>query len=197
MIVGLTGGIACGKSTVANMFRELGCPIVDADQVAREVVEPGTIGLKRLLERFGEDVLRDDGTLDRKELGKIVFHNKKALAELNAILHPLISERMNEKKEEALKLNPPFVIMDIPLLYELNREGLVEVILVVYVPAAVQLERLIQRDQFTMEEANLRIASQMDIEEKKKRADYVIDNLGTLESTRKQVEEIYSILCKE
>jgi len=197
MIVGLTGGIACGKTTVSNLFRDKGCPIVDADQVAREVVEPGELGLSLVVERFGTSVLTVEGTLNRRKLGQIVFSNETARGDLNDILHPLIRKRMQEKKEEALKLNPPFVIMDIPLLYENQHENTVDIVIVVYVPAFVQLERLMIRDGFSMEEAKNRIASQMNIEEKKKRADFIIDNTGTFEYTKQQIEKIYSLLSKE
>lgn len=197
MIVGLTGGIACGKTTVANLFKDKGCPIVDADQVAREVVEPGRVGLGRIVERFGADVIEQDGTLNRRKLGQIVFNDQAARTDLNSILHPLIRTRMEEKKEEALKLNPPFVIMDIPLLYENQHEHTVGIVIVVYVPSHIQLERLMFRDGFSFEEAKKRISSQMDIEEKKKRADMVIDNTGPMDLTRLQVEKIYSRLAKE
>jgi len=197
MIVGLTGGIACGKTTVSNLFRDKGCPIVDADQVAREVVEPGEIGLSRVVDRFGVGVLNVDGTLNRRKLGQIVFSDEAARADLNNILHPLIHKRMQEKKEEALKLNPPFVILDIPLLYENQHENTVDIVIVVYVPASVQLERLMLRDGFSIGEARNRIASQMDIEEKRRRADLTIDNTGTFEHTEQQVERIYSHLSKE
>lgn len=197
MVVGLTGGIACGKTTVANMFKEKGCPIIDADLVAREVVEPGELGLRLVAERFGSVALNEDGTLNRKALGKIVFNDPSARADLNAILHPLIRERMRQKKEEALRDNPPFVVMDIPLLYENQHETTVDLVIVVYVPAQIQLERLMKRDGFTAEEAQKRIASQMDIEEKKRRADICIDNSGALEETREQVEQTFSYLINK
>ncbi|RKD23794.1 dephospho-CoA kinase [Ammoniphilus oxalaticus] len=196
MIVGLTGSIACGKTTVANMFKEMGCPIVDADLVAREVVMPGERGLQLVSERFGADVLAEDGTLNRKALGKIIFDEPAARADLNAILHPLIRQRMQEKKEEALQSDSPFVIMDIPLLYENEHETTVDYVVVVYIPEHVQLDRLMQRDGFSAQEAKKRIASQMDIEEKRKRADYVIDNDGSLENTRRQVEKIFNQLSR-
>lgn len=197
MIVGLTGGIACGKTTVSNVFTDLGCPVIDADLVAREVVEPGEWGLSRVVERFGATVLTEDGTLNRKKLGQIVFSDHAARKDLNAILHPLIQTRMQDKKEEALKQNPPFVIMDIPLLYENHHESTVDHVIVVYVPAHTQLERLMIRDGLSLQEAQNRVASQMDIEEKKRRADLVIDNRGTLEYTKQQVEKIYQLLTKE
>ncbi|MEW9670732.1 dephospho-CoA kinase [Ammoniphilus sp. 3BR4] len=197
MIVGLTGGIACGKSTVAKMFAQLGCVIIDADQVAREVVEPGEKGHEAIIHRFGPQILHENGELNRKALGDIVFKDKNALADLNAILHPLIRTRMNEKKEEAKQIHPPLIIMDIPLLFESEQKHTVEAVIVVYVPPAEQLKRLMERDQLTAEDAQRRIDSQLPIEDKKKWADFIIDNSGSLEKTREQVESLFFKLAKE
>lgn len=197
MIVGLTGGIACGKSTVAKMFAQLGCVIIDADQVAREVVEPGENGHEAIIHRFGPQILHENGELNRKALGDIVFKDKNALADLNAILHPLIRTRMNEKKEEAKQIHPPLIIMDIPLLFESEQKHTVEAVIVVYVPPAEQLKRLMERDQLTAEDAQRRIDSQLPIEDKKKWADFIIDNSGSLEKTREQVESLFFKLAKE
>ncbi|RXT04955.1 dephospho-CoA kinase [Ammoniphilus sp. CFH 90114] len=197
MIVGLTGGIACGKSTVARMFEQLGCVIIDADQVAREVVAPGEEGLEAVVRRFGPSVLNEDGTLDRKSLGDLVFKEEKARQDLNAILHPLIRKRMNQKKEKALKDHPPLIIMDIPLLYESKQEQTVEAVIVVYVSPDEQLRRLMERDHLTYDDAKRRINSQWSIEEKKQRADYLVDNSGSLFETREQVESLFFKLVKE
>lgn len=197
MIVGLTGGIACGKSTVSRMFEQLGCVIIDADQVAREVVAPGEEGLEAVVRRFGPSVLNEDGTLDRKSLGDLVFKEEKARQDLNAILHPLIRKRMNQKKEKALKDHPPLIIMDIPLLYESKQEQTVEAVIVVYVSPDEQLRRLMERDHLTHDDAKRRINSQWSIEEKKQRADYLVDNSGSLSETREQVESLFFKLAKE
>lgn len=197
MVVGLTGGIACGKSTVANMFMKLGCVIIDADKVAREVVEPGEQGLEGVIRRFGKGILDEQGRLDRKALGNIVFSDEQARHDLNTILHPLIRQRMADKKEEARKQNPPFILMDIPLLYESNQVHTVEAVIVVYVPAHLQLKRLMERDQLTMQEAQQRIESQMPIEEKKQKADFIIDNSGTQADTLIQVQNLFNKLSKE
>lgn len=197
MIVGLTGGIACGKSTVAKMFSALGCVIIDADIVAREVVEPGQEGLKAVVNRFGPGILNEKGELNRKALGALVFEDARARADLNAILHPLIRQRMEQKKEEAIKKNPPMILMDIPLLYESGLEGTVEAVIVVYVPEQVQLERLMARDTLSRKEAEQRIRSQIPIEEKRKRADYIIDNSGTLQQTEDQVKSIFMKLSRD
>lgn len=197
MVVGLTGGIACGKSTVANMFMELDCVVIDADKVAREVVEPGEPGLEGIIRRFGKGILDEHGRLDRKALGKVVFSDEQARMDLNAILHPLIRLRMAEKKEAARMQNPPLILMDIPLLYESKQVQTVDSVIVVYVPAHVQLKRLIERDHLTMEEAQQRIDSQMPIEEKKQKADFVIDNSGTQAETLIQVQNLFNRLSKE
>ncbi|MBP1930313.1 dephospho-CoA kinase [Ammoniphilus resinae] len=196
MIIGLTGGIACGKSTVAKMLSDLGSIIVDADKIAREVVEPGQAGLLQIVERFGEGVLFADGTLNRKALGAIVFSDLSARQDLNQILHPLIRQVMKERKEQALALNPPLVVLDIPLLFESKLQQMVEKVVVVYIPRKLQLQRLMERDQISMQEAEQRIASQMDIEKKKELADFVIDNSGSIEETKRLVEDIFTKLSK-
>lgn len=197
MVVGLTGGIACGKSTVANMFMELGCVVIDADKAAREVVEPGQKGLEGVIQRFGKSILNEHGRLDRKALGQIVFSDEQARTDLNAILHPLIRQRMAEKKEEAWIRNPPFILMDIPLLFESKQEYTVDSVIVVYVSPYLQLMRLMERDQLTIQEAQQRIESQMPIEEKKQRADFLIDNSGTQADTLIQVQILFNKLSKE
>ncbi|WP_134699912.1 dephospho-CoA kinase [Ammoniphilus sp. YIM 78166] len=197
MIIGLTGGIASGKSTVASMFKELGCVIIDADKVARDVVKPGQEGLEAVVHRFGPQILTQEGELDRKALGAIIFHNEEKRKELNSILHPLIRKQMQREKEEALQANPPLIIMDIPLLFESQLEQTVEAVIVVYVPPNQQLERLMQRDQISREEARRKMDSQMPIDEKKKRADFIIENSGSLAETRTQVEAIFTKLSKE
>jgi len=189
--VGLTGGIACGKSTVSRLLAERGGHIVDADRIAREVVLPGTPGLQAVVDAFGPDVLAEDGALDRKKLGAIVFANESERKRLESLLHPLIRAEMarqmadwNEREPDAL------VVVDIPLLYEsgLDRLFAFEEIIVVYVPKDIQLERLMLRDGLTREEALRRVDAQMPIERKREIADVVIDNSGTLEQTEAQVE---------
>lgn len=189
MIIGLTGGIATGKSTVASMLRERGAAIVDADQVAREVVEPGRPALREIVNRFGPAILNEDGTLNRKKLGEIVFADPARRKELEAITHPAIRARMREMTA-ALQAEDPdrLIVADIPLLFEAGLERQYECVLLVYVPREIQKERLMKRDGLTEEEAERRLAAQMDIEEKKRRADYVIDNSGTPEETARQVD---------
>lgn len=188
MALGITGGIATGKSTVVKYFQEYGFPVVDADVIAREVVKIGTPGLKAIAEEFGFELLQKDGTLDRKALGTIIFSNPEKRVRLNQLLSPFlraeITKQIKEKKQQA-----KLVIVDIPLLYEGKYETDVDQVAVVYLPEKKQIERLMIRDKLTKEEAKKRIASQWSIEEKKERADIVFDNGKDQEWTRKQVIE--------
>lgn len=188
MIIGLTGGIATGKSTVSAMLAELGASIVDADQVAREVVLPGEPALRQVAEVFGQAVLQEDGTLNRKKLGKIVFADENKRKQLEAILHPAIRRVMAERIDRLERENPArLVVADIPLLYEVGLDSLYPEVLLVYAPAPVQMKRLAERDGLTEREARQRLDAQMPIETKKRKATWVIDNSGTLEETRRQV----------
>ena len=189
MKLGLTGGIACGKSTVAAMLVACGAKLVDADQAAREVVLPGEPALASIVETFGQAVLNEDGTMNRAEVGKLVFNNRERLTALESILHPAIRSRMWAQMEAYEAEDPQqLIVVDIPLLYETGQAGLYDGVMVVYVPKAIQTQRLMDRNQMTREEADKRISLQMDIEEKRSLADYVIDNSGTLEETQRQVE---------
>lgn len=189
MIIGLTGGIASGKSTVAKMLVDRGALLVDADQVAREVVLPGEPALEAIASAFGQAVLEHDGSLNRKAMGEIVFRDKEKLAQLEAILHPAIRRTMQQRIHTNAEQFPGrLIVADIPLLYETKQQNLYEGIMVVYVPANVQKSRLMERNSVTEEEALRRISLQMDIEEKKKLADWVIDNSSTLEETERQLD---------
>lgn len=197
MVIGLTGGIASGKSTVAGMFADLGAVIIDADKIARDVVDPGQEGLHSIVQHFGEEVLDQEGRLDRKKMGELVFSNEEARKTLNSLLHPLIRSRMEQEKQKALLLHPPLVILDIPLLYESNWQKRLEKVIVVYVPEPLQVQRLMSRNCLTLEEATQRIKAQMPIEEKKQRADFLIDNSGTTEKTKEQVALLFRRLRVE
>jgi len=189
-VLGLTGGIGSGKTIVGKMFAQLGAEIIDADQLARDVVEPGQPAMGEIVERFGPDVLQVDGRLDRARLGGIVFADAAARAALNAITHPRIRERM-AAAVSARKDRSGVLILVIPLLYESARTALVEAVIVVWVDPQTQLRRLVERGGLTDEQARQRIAAQMPLDQKRALADHVIDNRGTPEETRRQVETIY------
>lgn len=190
MIIGLTGSIASGKSTVSNMLKEMGYPIIDADIVARIVVEKGTNTLEVIKETFGSEVIHDDGSLNREELGKIIFSNPSKRKLLNDIIHPAIRAEMLAQKERLMQQNHPVIIMDIPLLFESRLQSFVDKILVVTVTEQKQLERLMVRNNFTQEEAKLRIQSQLPLSVKEEGADAVIYNNGTIEETKHQLIKI-------
>lgn len=190
VVIGLTGGIASGKSTVSEMFRELSIPVIDADVIAREVVEQGKPAYNKIVEAFGTEVLQQDGELDRPKLGSIVFYNEEKRLQLNKIVHPAVREEMNIQKELYIKKGVQAVVLDIPLLFESKLTSLVDRVLVVAVTPNTQLNRLMKRNNFSEEEATARIQSQMPLEEKVKNADEVINNDGTIMGTKTQLQVI-------
>jgi dephospho-CoA kinase len=193
MVIGLTGGIASGKSTVSNMLRDLGGFIVDADLIARKVVEPDQLAWREIVEHFGEQILLEDRSINRTLLGSIVFQNAREREVLNRIVHPRVREEMIRQTEEIRERKPRgIVIWDVPLLIEGGLYQWVEKIIVVYVDPATQLRRLMKRDSLSETEAKRRIAAQMPLAEKVKFADFLINNEGTLEDTRKQVNRIWN-----
>jgi dephospho-CoA kinase len=193
--VGLTGSIAVGKSTVCDIFRELGCHILDADQTARDVVDVGTEGLDQVIEHFGNGVLKRDGSLDRAALGSIVFADEAKRKLLNSIIHPLVFKAQNEWIEALEKTDPHGIaIVDAALMIESGGYKRFNKLIVVWCNADIQLARLMKRDGFSMEEAQRRIDSQMPQEDKKKFADYLIDTSDTLNETRRQVLEAHKQL---
>ncbi len=189
-VVGLTGGIASGKSTVGRMFADLGVPLLDADDVAREVVEPGTEGLEHVLEAFGRDLRGPDGHLDRKRLGAKVFGDPEARKRLNAILHPRIAARSAQRLADLTRAGSPYVLYEAALLVENGLHRTLAKLIVVRAQRAAQLDRLIQRDGLSEGEAAQRIDSQLPLEDKIAVADFVIDNDGEREATRAQVVEV-------
>lgn len=198
LLVGLTGSIATGKSTVSEMFRRKGAEIIDADHIAREVVEPGTEGLARIVREFGPGMLDEEGKLNRERLGARIFQNPAEREKLNRLLHPLIVDSMRAKTEKIKKeKDPDLLIWDVPLLIEGNLTQWVEAVILVYTPKEIQLERLMKRNALSKEEAEKRILAQMDIEEKKKYADYMIDNRGTLSETERQVDQLWKQLISK
>lgn len=186
--VGLTGGIASGKSTVAEMLRQLGAVVIDTDQIAREVVQPGLPALQSLRERYGESILDDDGSLRREQLGEIVFASPAEKEWLEQLLHPLIRARADELAQQASEQGTAVVVFDVPLLLESGWDKNVDQVWVVYVPPVVQRQRLALRDGFSESAVSARLAAQWPIDKKAQQADLVIDNAGTLDQTRRQVE---------
>ena len=191
-LIGLTGGVGSGKTTVAALLRELGASVVDADEGARAVVEPGTPGFAEVVAAFGPDYIKD-GRLDREKLGALVFNDAAAREKLNAITHPLIREWMAARTAEALQAGDT-VIQDVPLLYENGLDRMFDSVIVVYAPVDVQVQRLVQGRGFTEERARAVIAAQMSIEDKRRRATYVIDNSRTQQETRAQVRRLWEEL---
>ncbi len=192
--IGLTGGIGAGKSTVARLLAEHGAIVVDADALAREVVAPGTEGLREVVDAFGEDVLREDGSLDRPAVAKIVFADPDKRKTLEAITHPRIGERTKELFDSAGE--DDVVVHDVPLLVELNMAGLYEAVVVVEAPDGVRLERLEARG-LGRDEAAERIRSQADPEQRRAVATVVIDNAGDEDALRRRVDEVWEQLGRD
>lgn len=187
---GLTGGIACGKSTVAALLQQLGARVIDCDSVSRELVQPGTPLLAKIAELFGNDVLDKQGALRRSYLGKIVFHDPDKLQALNELIHPAIWKRTFALVAQA-RLEVPLVFIMAPLLFEHGAEAACNGVLVVDINEKKQLERLMSRDKLTKFEAKERISSQMSLAAKAERATILIDNNGTLKELRRQVDQVW------
>jgi dephospho-CoA kinase len=192
MRVGLTGGVASGKSTVAAVLRDLGALVIDADQLAREVVEPGTPGLAAVVEAFGPEVLTEDGRLDRPALGARVFADEDARRRLEQIVHPLVRARAAEL--EAAAVPGTLVVHDIPLLTETGQAGAFDAVLVVDVPVATQVERMVRDRGWSRADAQARAAAQASREDRRAVATYVIDNTGTRDDLRERVTEVVELL---
>lgn len=190
LVVGLTGGIASGKSTVSNMLKEMNITVIDADVESRKAVQNGEPAYKQIVESFGPQMVLPNGEIDRQKLGSIIFHDEQKRKLLNSIVHPEVRRRMNEKKDLAIKGKERIVILDIPLLFESNLINMVDQTLLVYVDRSIQLARLMERNQLTKEEAEARIQSQMPLAEKMKLADKIINNNGSLTETKKQLNKI-------
>ncbi|OXS73687.1 dephospho-CoA kinase [Lysinibacillus sp. KCTC 33748] len=190
MIIGLTGSIASGKSTVVKMMTALGLPIVDADIVARDVVEPGTETLKLIVENFGQDILLEDGSLNRAKLGDIIFHEPVKRKMLNDMMHPAIRKEMLRQRDAYIDAGEKHVVMDIPLLFENKLQHFVEHIIVVSVSEEVQLRRLMERNNLSKEDALARMHSQLPMSVKEKGAHAVIYNNENLEQTEHQLKKI-------
>ena len=189
-IIGLTGGIASGKSTVSRLLKELGYVIVDADVAARAVVEPGRPALSQIVEAFGESVLLPDGSLDRRHLGDLIFNNEDKRKKLNSIVHPAVRQFMMAERDAAIEAGKQTIIMDIPLLYESGLTWMADKVIVVYTDETTQLDRLMARNNLSEPAAKARIASQLPLAEKAEKADAVINNNGTIEQTEEQLLRI-------
>ncbi|MFC3883199.1 dephospho-CoA kinase [Bacillus songklensis] len=193
LVIGLTGGIASGKSTVSNMLKELSIPVIDADQIAREVVQKDKPAYEEIVRTFGVDILAPDLQIDRAKLGAIVFHQEEKRQLLNQIVHPAVRKEMLAQKEAFLQEGHSTVVLDIPLLFESKLTSLVDKILLIFVDDHVQLERLMKRNHFTEAEAEARIQSQMPLSQKVPLADEVINNNGSIDETKRQ---LLAILAK-
>lgn len=196
-VIGLTGGIASGKSTVSNILREKGAYIIDADEISKALVEPGKPAYKEIVEFFGKEILNEDGTIKRKKLGKIVFADTEKLSVLNSITHPKIIEEIEKKLKECRERDEKVVVIDAALLIELGLYKLADEVWLVVVDEKTQLERLLKRDMFLEpKEAKDRIRAQMPQEEKKKYATRIIDNTGDFSHLKEQVEKYWRELVE-
>ncbi len=191
LVVGLTGGMASGKSVVSKTLRELGLPIIDADLIARERVRPNEIGYKEIVDHFGEGILNPDQTIHRRRLAKIIFSDYKERERLNSILHSRIVEEIKKRIGDFKEKEEKIVIVDAALLIEAGQLPLVDELIVVTVSPKIQVKRLAQRDHLTEQEARERIATQMPLSEKAKLADYIIDNSSSVKKTIKRTKEVY------
>jgi dephospho-CoA kinase len=189
-LIGLTGGAGSGKSTVAAMLRELGAEIVDADEAAHAVYEPGAPGFDAVVREFGLEYVRD-GRIDRPRLGDLVFANGGARSRLNAIIHPLVRDWMAQRTAEAIRRGAEVVVQDVPLLFEGALQNLYSMVVLVYAPPQVQIARLVARG-VPPDKAQAMVASQMPIDEKRALAQHVIDNSGTREATGVQVTRLWN-----
>jgi dephospho-CoA kinase len=193
-LVGLTGGIASGKSTVARAFSERGIPVIDADQLAREVVAPGSEGLAAIVETFGEEVLLPDGSLDRKGLGARVFADQSLLPQLNGIVHPLVGRLSAERIAAIDEASVPYAIYEAPLIVENGLHRAMRALIVVALDVPLQIERVMKRDGLGQQEAENRIKAQAPLSKKLEAADYVIDNGQGLSTLFQRVDEVHQQL---
>jgi dephospho-CoA kinase len=194
-VIGLTGGIATGKSTVSAILKKAGAEIIDADRIAREVVKKGLPAYREIVENFGETVLLSNGEINRSILGDLIFNDPRKKQLLNRIVHPHVRRETNRQLKDMEKSSPDTIaVLDIPLLFETEMHKDLSEVIVVYTPEHIQVERLMKRDNISEADAVARVRSQMPIEEKKKRATIVIDNSGTMQDTRKRTLEIFKTL---
>ncbi len=188
-VIGLTGGIASGKSTVSELLSVFGFKVVDADKAAREAVKKGSKGLAQVREVFGDEAIDENGEMNRRYMGDLVFNHPEKRLELNAIIHPIVRDIMEEEKQAYLKQGYN-VIMDIPLLFENELENTVDEVWVVYTSESIQMDRLMQRNNLSLEDAKARVYSQISIDKKSRMADHVIDNLGDKLELKQNLERL-------
>jgi len=192
IFVGLTGGIASGKSEVSRIFKKLGAYIIDADEIAHALLEPNTTIWKKVVKSFGTEILRPDQTIDRKRLGQMVFDDPEKLAVLNAILHPSVFAEKERRLKAIVQADPQAVVVfDVPLLIETRAHEWVDKVIVVTVDRKTQLKRLMERNGLSRQEAQKRIRAQMPLSEKAKYADYLIDSRGSLSKMEIQIRQIF------
>jgi len=195
IIAGLTGGIATGKSTVSSILRKAGAVLIDADAIARDVVKKDLPAWHEIVRIFGKEVLLPDGEIDRTRLGGIIFRDSSKKETLNKIVHPHVIQKVAELLEKIGKESPDsIVILDVPLLIEAEMQKGMEDVILVYTPEDIQINRLVERDKISEEEALLRIRSQMPIEKKREFATFIIDNSGPIEATKKRALEVFNYL---
>lgn len=195
ILVGLTGGIASGKSEVSRIFKKLGAHIIDADEIAHALLEPNTPTWKKVVESFGTDILRPDQTIDRKRLGQMVFDDPKKLAVLNAILHPSVFAEKERRQKAIAQADPQSVVVfDVPLLIETRAHAWADKVIVVTVDRKTQLKRLMERNGLSRQEAHKRIRAQMPLSKKAKYADYLIDSREPLSKMEIQIHQIFEEL---
>lgn len=188
LIIGLTGGIGSGKTTISTLFHELGVPVIDADEIARQIVQPGEFALDEIVETFGREYLTDNGTLNRKSLRELIFSDPAAKNTLEAILHPKIRKTILNQIE---KIDAPYVLLSIPLLLERGWKEMVDQVVVVDCPEEQQIERICRRDHLTTNKARAILENQIDRDSRLQAADEIIDNSGNIESLSKRVEELH------
>lgn len=189
LVIGLTGGIATGKSAADAYFKKQNIPVIDADEIAHNILNKGKSAWKQVIETFGIEYLNKDQSINRRKLGQLVFSNQAQLAKLNSITHPLIHEEILQQIKD-FSQNNDIIIVDIPLLFETNSESICDQTIVITIPRELQIERLMKRNNFTRQEAVKRINSQMPLKEKEAKATYVVSNTGTISELEKNLEKL-------
>ena len=188
--LGLTGGIASGKSTADDFFKKRNIPIIDSDLIAHQIMEVGQNGYNAIVAYFGTNILNDDQTINRRQLGEIVFNDKAKLKKLNELTHPLVHQEIKRQMEQYRLNQEKLVVIDVPLLFESGFESLCDGVLVISISPELQLKRLMKRNNFTEKEALVRINNQMPLSEKEKRATYVVANTGTINDLEKRLSDL-------